>query len=116
MASRLGVLGDVLGYHLCPVRTMVVQDNVRLEPGLTQIDYFRAQLAHEAHEFVRIRRFAHHELQAGQAIADHAVQSHIRRTTGRDGESQSLHLRLPALDGLLLRRERALVNIDDSCA
>ena len=67
MSSSLSVLDDVLRYHLCPVRTMVVQDNMRLEPAITQIN-FATQLTHKAHKFVCISRATDHELQSGQAI------------------------------------------------
>ncbi len=72
MSSSLSVLDDVIRYHLCPVRTMVVQDNMRLEPAITQIN-FASQLAQEAHEFKRISRATDHELKSGQAITDRSV-------------------------------------------
>ena len=85
MSSSLSVLDDVLRYHLCPVRTMVVQDNMRFKLTITGVN-FASQLAQEAHEFMCISRATDHELQSGQAIADRSIQSNVRRTTGRDGE------------------------------
>ena len=67
MSSICSVLGDVLRYHLCPVRTMVVQDNMRLELSIISFN-FASQLAQEAHEFISISRATDHELQSGQAI------------------------------------------------
>ena len=39
MSSRLSVLLDVLRYRQCPVRTMVVQDNMRLKPAITGVNF-----------------------------------------------------------------------------
>ena len=86
MSSGLSVLLDVLRYRQCPVRTMVVQDNMRLKPAITSVN-FGSKLAQEAHEFLSISRAPNHKLQSGQAIADRSVQSYIWRTTGRDRES-----------------------------
>ena len=115
MSSSLSVLDDVLRYHLCPVRTMVVQDNMRFKLTITGVN-FASQLAQEAHEFNRISRATDHKLQSGQAITYSSIQRDIWRTTGRDWESQPLKLRLPTLYCLGLRSERALINIDDSSA
>ncbi len=94
---------------------MVVQDNMRLVFAIISVNLV-SQLAQEAHKFNRISRATDHELQSGQAITYSSIQRDVRRTTGRDWESQPLKLRLPAMYCLGLRRERALIDIDNSCA